>query len=86
MPWYIGSPDPDSGPTLRFVSANLLLGEADPAAVCGLAAERLTSLPSRSSTLELCRTLSPALINEFPHSALRPRARGLPESACGVDT
>lgn len=75
LPWYIGSPDPDSGTTLRFVSANLLLGEADPAAVARLAAEHADILAVQELTPELSATLSPALAREFPYSALQPRER-----------
>jgi endonuclease/exonuclease/phosphatase family metal-dependent hydrolase len=75
LPWYIGSPDPNSGSTLRFVSANLLLGEADPAAVARLATEHADVLAVQELTPELSATLSPALAKEFPYSALRPRER-----------
>src|SRR6478609_1627117 len=69
LPWYIGSPDPGSGTTLRFVSANLLLGEADPEAVAGLASEHADVLAVQELTPELSATLSPALAREFPYSA-----------------
>ncbi|MBJ7464964.1 MAG: endonuclease/exonuclease/phosphatase family protein [Mycolicibacterium sp.] len=75
LPWYIGSPDPDTGTTLRFVSANLLLGEAEPAAVAGLAAEHADILAVQELTPELAAALSPALARDFPYSALRPRER-----------
>lgn len=75
LPWYIGSPDPDSGTTLRFVSANLLLGEADPEAVVRLASEHADVLAVQELTPELSATLSPSLAREFPYSALRPRER-----------
>lgn len=74
-PWYIGSPDPDTGTTLRFVSANLLLGEADPAAVTALAAEHADILAVQELTPELSAVLSTALAADFPYSALRPRDR-----------
>jgi len=93
LPWYIGSPDPGSGTTLRFVSANLLLGEAEPASVAGLAAEHADVLAVQELTPELAAALSPALAGAFPFSALRPRERaagvGLwsryPISASGSD-
>ncbi|WNG82939.1 endonuclease/exonuclease/phosphatase family protein [Mycobacterium sp. ITM-2016-00316] len=75
LPWYIGSPDPDTGTTLRFVSANLLLGEAEPAAVAGVAAEHADILAVQELTPELAAALSPALARDFPYSALRPRER-----------
>lgn len=75
LPWYIGSPDPDTGTTLRFVSANLLLGEAEPAAVAGLAAEHADILAVQELTPELAAALSPAMARDFPYSALRPRER-----------
>lgn len=75
LPWYVGSPDPDSGTTLRFISANLLLGEAEPAALAGLAAEHADILAVQELTAELAAALSPALAREFPYSALRPRER-----------
>jgi endonuclease/exonuclease/phosphatase (EEP) superfamily protein YafD len=75
LPWYIGSPDPDSGTTLRFATANLLLGEADPAAVARLATEHADVLAVQELTPELSAALSPALAREFPYSALRPRER-----------
>lgn len=75
LPRYIGSPDPDSGTTLRFVSANLLLGEADPVAVAALAREHADVLAVQELTAELSAALSPALAREFPYSALRPRER-----------
>ncbi|QIV81149.1 endonuclease/exonuclease/phosphatase family protein [Mycolicibacterium frederiksbergense] len=75
LPWYIGSPDPDTGTTLRFVSANLLLGEAEPAAIAALAAEHADILAVQELTPELAAALSPALARDFPHSALRPRER-----------
>ncbi|MDO0972817.1 endonuclease/exonuclease/phosphatase family protein [Mycolicibacterium frederiksbergense] len=75
LPWYIGSPDPDTGTTLRFVSANLLLGQAEPAAVARLAAEEADILAVQELTPELAAALSPALARDFPYSALRPRER-----------
>ncbi|MDZ7885534.1 MAG: endonuclease/exonuclease/phosphatase family protein [Mycobacterium sp.] len=75
MPWYIGSPDPGTGTTLRFVSANLLLGEAEPAAVASLAAEQADILAVQELTPELAAALSSALARDFPYSALRPRER-----------
>jgi endonuclease/exonuclease/phosphatase (EEP) superfamily protein YafD len=74
-PWYIGSPEPGSGTKVRFVSANLLLGEAEPAAVAELAAEHADILAVQELTPELADALSPALAQEFPYSALRPRDR-----------
>ena len=74
-PRYIGSPAPDTGAALRFVSANLLLGEADPAAVTALAAEHADILAMQELTPELSAALSRALAADFPYSALRPRDR-----------
>lgn len=74
-PRYIGSPAPDTGAALRFVSANLLLGEADPAAVTALAAEHADILAVQELTPELSAALSGALAADFPYSALRPRER-----------
>lgn len=74
-PRYIGSPAPDTGAALRFVSANLLLGEADPAAVTALAAEHADILAVQELTPELSAALSRALAADFPYSALRPRDR-----------
>lgn len=75
LPRYVGSPDPGSGTTLRFVSANLLLGEAEPAAVARLATESADVLAVQELTGELADALSPLLASEFPFSALRPRER-----------
>ena len=75
LPWYIGSPDPGSGTRLRFVSANLLLGEADPAAVAALATEHADVLAVQELTPDLAAVLSRVLAREFPFSALRPRER-----------
>lgn len=75
VPWYIGSPDPGSGTALRFVSANLLLGEAEPAAVAALAAGHADVLAVQELTPDLAATLAPALARDFPYSALRPRER-----------
>lgn len=75
LPWYIGSPKPDSGSTLRFASANLYLGRAEPAAVARLAVEHADILAVQELTPELADALSPALATEFPYSALRPRDR-----------
>lgn len=74
-PSYIGSPDPGGGTALRFVSANLLLGEADPAAVTRLATEHADIIAVQELTPELAAALSPALTATFPYSALRPRER-----------
>ena len=75
LPWYIGSPKPDSGTALRFISANLFLGRADPAAVVRLAVEHADILAVQELTPELADALSPALATQFPYSALRPRDR-----------
>lgn len=79
LPWYIGSPQPGSGATLRFVSANLLLGEARPEAVATLARDSADILAVQELTPALAAALSPALADVFPYSALRPR-----EKAAGV--
>ncbi|MGW0161198.1 endonuclease/exonuclease/phosphatase family protein [Mycobacterium sp. NPDC003323] len=81
------------GVPLRFVSANLLLGRADPAAVAALAHQRADVLAVQELTPELAETLSAALADAFPHRVLRPRDRaagvGLwsrhPIIASGVD-
>lgn len=79
LPWYIGSPQPGSGATLRFVSANLLLGEAQLNAVATLARNSADILAVQELTPALAAALSPAFTDEFPYSALRPR-----EKAAGV--
>lgn len=74
LPSHIGSPRA-TGTTVRFVSANLLLGQADPAAVAALARDHADVLAVQELTPELAEALSNALAAEFPHRALRPRDR-----------
>lgn len=75
LPRHVASPLPETGTSLRFVSANLLLGAAEPAAVAGLASEHADILAVQELTPALAATLSPVLAPEFPYSALRPRER-----------
>lgn len=75
LPRYVGSPDPGSGTTLRFVTANLLLGGAEPAAVADLAEEHADIVAVQELTPGLAAVLGPVLAKEFPYSALRPRER-----------
>lgn len=91
-PWYIGSPTA-TGPVVRFVSANLLLGRADPAAVAALAREHADVLAVQELTPALADELTAALAEDFPHQALRPRDRAagvglwsrFPIAAAGTD-
>ncbi|MGU3497923.1 endonuclease/exonuclease/phosphatase family protein [Mycobacterium sp. C31M] len=75
LPRYLGSRSAATGTTLRFVSANLYLGRADPHAVAALARADADVLAVQELTPELARTLTAALGQDFPHYALRPRDR-----------
>ena len=59
---------------VRFMSANLRYGHADPDAVVKLARERADVLAVQELTPEEANRLSAAgLDREFPHRALQPR-------------
>ncbi|GAA2533808.1 endonuclease/exonuclease/phosphatase family protein [Mycolicibacterium diernhoferi] len=79
LPWYLGARLPGPGATVRFLSANLYLGKAEPAAVARLAIESADILAVQELTGELAEALSPLLATEFPYSTLRPR-----DKAAGV--
>jgi endonuclease/exonuclease/phosphatase (EEP) superfamily protein YafD len=74
FPAYIGSPAAP-GPALRFVTANLRYGQADPAAVIELAQGHADVLAVQELTPELAGTLSAALKSTFAFSTLRPGER-----------
>ena len=69
------SPRPASGVTVRFVSANLLMGKADPEAVARLAREHADVIAVQELTPELAEALSSALAQDFPHCEQRPKER-----------
>ncbi|MCT7658273.1 endonuclease/exonuclease/phosphatase family protein [Mycobacterium deserti] len=72
-PLFVGEEAP-SGVAVRFVSANLRYGHADPVAVTELARENADMLAVQELTPEAAQRLSAAgLDREFPHQALRAR-------------
>ncbi|WP_395308247.1 endonuclease/exonuclease/phosphatase family protein [Mycobacterium sp. AMU20-3851] len=79
LPWYIGGRQAEPGATVRFVTANLYLGRAQPAAVATMALESADIVAVQELTDELSAALSPLLAEDFPFSLLRPR-----DNAAGV--
>lgn len=72
FPWYIGSPAPN-GVTVRFVTANLRYGDAQPTAVAATARDHADVLAVQELTPALADALSPVLAPYFPYHALRAR-------------
>lgn len=64
-----------SGPVLRFVTANLRYGQADPVAVAELAQRHADVLAVQELTPELADALSARLATAFPFAMLRPGER-----------
>ena len=75
LPLCTGRAAPTSGERVRFVTANLLLGRASPAAVVALARERADVLAVQELTPELADRLCGELAIDFPFRVLRPRER-----------
>ena len=71
LPLYVSERAPD-GVTVRFVSANLRYGEADPAAVLRLARDHADVLAVQELTPILSQQLAD-LNADFPFQALQPR-------------
>jgi endonuclease/exonuclease/phosphatase (EEP) superfamily protein YafD len=74
LPFFLGRRAP-RGPTLRFVTANLRYGQADPAAVAQLAQQHADVLAVQELTPELADELSALLAAAFPFTVLRPGER-----------
>ncbi|GAS97198.1 endonuclease [Mycolicibacterium canariasense] len=78
LPSFVGRRAPQ-GPTLRFVTANLRYGQADPTAVAELAQRHADVLAVQELTPELADALSALLKADFPFAMLQPgdRASGV---------
>jgi endonuclease/exonuclease/phosphatase (EEP) superfamily protein YafD len=73
VPYYVGNDAPE-GVSVRFMSANLRYGHADPEAVARLARERADVLAVQELTPDEADRLEAAGIDrDFPHRALQPQ-------------